>query len=120
MPGGKVNGELLQARLISTGAGTMWFPASRPNLRSPIFFALCLLPDMSTIAVRDPAGYFDPFRGAHYEDPEIQKAYTPEFLAAHKASMVNSIPDLYLKGQGEYFDELAGQHRGCRCRHKDA
>jgi multiple sugar transport system substrate-binding protein len=63
-------------------------------------------PKMSTIAVRDPAGYFDPFRGAHYQDPAIQKTYTKEFLAAHKESMANSIPDLYLKGQGEYFDEL--------------
>ncbi len=61
---------------------------------------------MSTVAVRDPGGYFDPFRGAHYEDAKIIKTYTPEFLAVHKASMEGSIPDLYLKGQGEYFDEL--------------
>jgi multiple sugar transport system substrate-binding protein len=61
---------------------------------------------MSTIAVRDPNGYFDPTRAAHYDDPDIQKTYTPEFLVAHKASMIDSIPDFYLKGQGEYFDEL--------------
>src|SRR5690606_13837325 len=50
--------------------------------------------------------YFDPTRKAHYEDQQIRDTYTPEFLEVHKASMANSIPDLYLKGQGEYFDEL--------------
>ena len=61
---------------------------------------------MSTVAVRDPGGYFDPFRAEHYADPEIIKAYSEEFLVAHEDSMRNAIPDLYLKGQGEYFDEL--------------
>ena len=61
---------------------------------------------ISTIAVRDPGGYFDPFRDAHYKDPEIIKAYRPEFLKVPRASIKDSIPDLYLKGQGEYFDEL--------------
>jgi multiple sugar transport system substrate-binding protein len=56
--------------------------------------------------VRDVDGYFDPFRGVHYEDPQIREVYTPEFLEVHKVSMQNSIPDFYLKGQGEYFDEL--------------
>jgi multiple sugar transport system substrate-binding protein len=61
---------------------------------------------MSIVAVRDPAGYFDPYRAAHYKDPDIIKAYSEEFLVAHEASMRDSIPDLYLKGQGEYFDVL--------------
>ena len=56
--------------------------------------------------MRDIGGYFDPYRSVHYQDPQIQAAYTPEFLAVHQDSMKNSIPDLYLKGQGEYFDEL--------------
>ena len=63
-------------------------------------------PEMSTIAVRDPGGYFDPIRGAQYKDPDVIKAYSAEFLVAHEASMRGSIPDLYLKGQGEYFDAL--------------
>jgi multiple sugar transport system substrate-binding protein len=61
---------------------------------------------MSTVAVRDPGGYFDPFRGAHYRDDQIIQTYSEPFLVAHEDSMRNSIPDLYLKGQGEYFDEL--------------
>ena len=55
---------------------------------------------------RDPGGYFDPFRGAHYKDAQITETYSKPFLDAHEDSMRNSIPDLYLKGQGEYFDEL--------------
>ena len=54
----------------------------------------------------EASGFFDPFRSAHYEDSAIQKTYTPEFLTAHKESMADSIPDLYLPGQGEYFSAL--------------
>jgi multiple sugar transport system substrate-binding protein len=53
-----------------------------------------------------PGGYFDPFRSNHYSDPQIMEVYTKEFLVAHEDSMRNAIPDLYLKGQGEYFDQL--------------
>jgi multiple sugar transport system substrate-binding protein len=60
-------------------------------------------PVMSTLAVRQADGFFDPFRPEHYEDAEIQKAYTPEFLEVHRASLETAIPDLYLKGQAEYF-----------------
>ena len=35
------------------------------------------------------------------------KTYSPEFLDRPQGqSCATSIPDLYLKGQGEYFDEL--------------
>lgn len=44
-------------------------------------------PAMSTVATRDPAGYFDPTRAAHYEDPEIVETYTASFLESHKASV---------------------------------
>ena len=71
-----------------------------------LFTLYACSPAMSTVAVRDPGGYFDPFRGAHYKDAEIESTYTRDFLDAHEDSMRNSIPDLYLKGQGEYFDQL--------------
>ena len=61
---------------------------------------------MSTLAVRYPDGYFDPFRIEHYRDSDIQNAYTKSFLDTHLISMKNSIPDLYLPGQGEYLDAL--------------
>ena len=61
---------------------------------------------MSTLAVQYPDGYFDPFREEHYQDSKIVETYTKPFLEAHQFSMQNSIPDLYLTGQGEYWDTL--------------
>ncbi len=105
-PGGKVGGELLKTPYFNWG----WnYVVSSVSQEPEIAYLLALYaasPVMSTVAVRDPGGYFDPFRGAHYKDKEIINTYTEAFLTAHEDSMRNSIPDLYLKGQGEYFDEL--------------
>ena len=105
-PGGKVGGELLKTPYFNWG----WnYVVSSVSKEPEIAYLLALYaasPVMSTVAVRDPGGYFDPFRGAHYKDKEIINTYTEAFLTAHEDSMRNSIPDLYLKGQGEYFDEL--------------
>jgi multiple sugar transport system substrate-binding protein len=106
MPGGKVDGELLRTPYFNWGWNYIVSSVSKEPEIGYLFTLYATSPAMSTIAVRDPAGYFDPYRGAHYEDPQIQAAYSQEFLAVHKISMQNSIPDLYLKGQGEYFDEL--------------
>jgi multiple sugar transport system substrate-binding protein len=106
MPGGKVKGELLRTPYFNWGWNYVVSSVSPEPEIAYLYTLFACSPKMSTIAVRDPAGYFDPFRGAHYKDAEIQKTYSPEFLAAHKVSMEGSIPDLYLKGQGEYFDEL--------------
>lgn len=106
MPGGKVKGELLRTPYFNWGWNYVISAVSPEPEIAYLYTLFACSPKMSTVAVRDPAGYFDPFRGAHYDDAEIQKTYSPEFLAAHKVSMEGSIPDLYLKGQGEYFDEL--------------
>lgn len=63
--------------------------------------------EMSTAAVREVDGYFDPFRTEHYEDPLIVQTYSREFLDVHKSSLENAIPDLYLANQGEYFTALS-------------
>lgn len=105
-PGGKVDGQLIKTPYFNWGWNYVVSTVSPEPEIAYLFTLYACSPKMSTIAVRDPGGYFDPFRGAHYEDAEIQKTYTPEFLVAHKASMRDSIPDLYLKGQGQYFDSL--------------
>ena len=105
-PGGMVNGELLKTPYFNWGWNYVVSSLSAEPEIAYLFTLFACSPVMSTVAVRDPGGYFDPFRGAHYEDPEINQTYSPEFLAVHKQSMIGSIPDLYLKGQGEYFDEL--------------
>jgi multiple sugar transport system substrate-binding protein len=105
-PGGMVGGSLLKTPYFNWGWNYVVSAVSPQPEISYLFTLFACSPAMSTIAVRDPAGYFDPFRGAHYQDAEIIKTYSKEFLTAHEDSMRNSIPDLYLKGQGEYFDEL--------------
>lgn len=69
----------------------------------------CTSPAISTIAVREKEGYFDPFRQEHYEDEQIQAVYGDSFLHAHQQSMQNSIPDFYISGQGNYLDALRHQ-----------
>lgn len=61
---------------------------------------------MSTRAIRETDGFFDPYRPEHYTDPRIQTAYSPEFLEVQRASLIGAIPDLYLQNQGEYFRVL--------------
>lgn len=105
-PGGIVDGKLLQTPYFNWGWNYVVSTVSPEPELAYLFTLYACSPVMSTIAVRDPAGYFDPFRGAHYQDPEIEKSYSREFLTVHEASMRGCIPDLYLKGQGEYFDVL--------------
>lgn len=62
--------------------------------------------EVSTLAVQQQGGYFDPFRPEHYGDPVIQDIYSQAFLTVHEKSIRNSIPDLYLAQQGEYFRVL--------------
>ena len=106
MPGGKVKGKLIKTPYFNWGWNYVVSTQSKYPEIAYLFALYAVSPAMSIVAVRDPGGYFDPYRAAHYKDPDIQKVYSIEFLKAHEASMRESIPDLYLKGQGEYFDEL--------------
>lgn len=105
-PGGIVNGNLIELPYFNWG-WNYTVSSKSSNIELAYLFSLfACSPKMSTLAVRETGGYFDPFRSAHYEDAEIEKAYSAEFLDAHQSSMAKSIPDLYLPGQGEYFDAL--------------
>ncbi|XWN34185.1 MAG: extracellular solute-binding protein [Devosia sp.] len=106
MPGGKVDGQLLRTPYFNWGWNYVVNSVSQEPEIAYLYSLFACSPAMSTIAVQDPDGYFDPTRSAHYDDPEITKTYSDTFLQAHRDSMRDSIPDLYLKGQGEYFDEL--------------
>jgi multiple sugar transport system substrate-binding protein len=105
-PGGKVGETLLKTPYFNWGWNYVVSSVSKEPEIAYLYTLYATSPAMSTIAVRDPGGYFDPTRGAHYKDAEIAATYSPEFLTVHEASMRDSIPDLYLKGQGEYFDAL--------------
>lgn len=105
-PGGEVDGKLIKIPYFNWGWNYTVSSASKEAEIAYLFALFACSPEMSTRAVREASGFFDPFRSAHYEDPDIQQTYTLEFLKAHKESMAESIPDLYLSGQGEYFDAL--------------
>jgi multiple sugar transport system substrate-binding protein len=79
--------------------------STQPEL-AYLFALFASTSDISTLSVQQQGGFFDPFRPEHYGDPVIQKIYSPEFLKVHEQSMKNSIPDLYLAQQGEYFRVL--------------
>ncbi|MEM7522823.1 MAG: extracellular solute-binding protein [Pseudomonadota bacterium] len=73
-----------------------------------LFSAFATSPEISTLAVREAGGYFDPFLDEHYEDPQIREAYSAAFLQVHQRAMQDPLPDLYLPGHGSYFASLAG------------
>lgn len=105
-PGGVVDGELLFIPYFNWG----WNYVISSNTDIPeiayLFALFASTPEVSTLAVRQHNGFFDPFRPEHYEDDGIKAAYTQDFLDVHRASLEASIPDLYLKDQSEYFRVL--------------
>lgn len=70
------------------------------------FVNFAITPEMSSLAVRESGGFFDPFRPEHYEDPDIRDIYGPAFLAVHKNALMNAIPDFYIADRGAYFESL--------------
>lgn len=105
-PGGMVNGKLLKTSYFNWGWNYTVANTSEHKEIAYLFTLFACSPKMSTIAVREKDGYFDPFRVEHYADPVIQETYSPAFLKQHQNSMKNSIPDLYLSGQTLYYDAL--------------
>jgi multiple sugar transport system substrate-binding protein len=106
MPGGMVKGQLLKTPYFNWGWNYVVSSVSKQPEIAYLFTLYACSPVMSTQAVRDVDGYFDPFRVVHYKDPQIIQNYSAPFLAVHEQAMRDSIPDLYLRGQGEYFDVL--------------
>ncbi len=106
-PGGVVADELLVTPYFNWG----WNYVVTSNSTEPEIAYLYALfassPEMTTRAIRQQGGYFDPFRPEHYSDAKIRKIYSQAFLDVHRASLRGSIPDLYLAHQSEYFRVLS-------------
>lgn len=102
-PGGIVNGKRVTAPYFNWG----WnYVVSQNSAEAEIAYLFCLFassPTISTQSVGERDGFFDPFRAHHYDDPKIREIYTDAFLKVHRESLENSIPDLYLANQSEYF-----------------
>lgn len=105
-PGGIVDGEKLITPYFNWGWNYVVASKSKEAEIAYLFALFASSPKQSTRSVSNPKGYFDPHRPEHYQDEGIVKAYSRPFLRAHKASMHDAIPDLYLDGHGEYFGAL--------------
>ncbi|MEM7563695.1 MAG: transcriptional antiterminator, partial [Pseudomonadota bacterium] len=105
-PGGIVNGKLLQTSYFNWGWNYTVANNSTHKELAYLFALFACSPSISTLAVREQDGYFDPFRNEHYQDEIIKQTYTDAFMQEHRKSMENSIPDLYLRGQTQYYDAL--------------
>lgn len=105
-PGGIVADKLLHVPYFNWGWNYTVSNYSQEKEIAYLYTLFACSPEMSTLAVQFPDGYFDPFRKEHYQDEKIIQTYSNEFLATHNFSMQNSIPDLYLTGHGDYWDAL--------------
>ncbi len=112
LPGPIVDGEPSTMGYFNWGWNyTVSTGSSQPEL-AYLLTLFCACPDVSTLAVREADGYFDPFRESHYQDSEIRQVYGDSFLTAHRDSLTSAIPDLYIKGQSNYLDVLRQQIMG--------
>lgn len=71
-----------------------------------LFIRFATSNQMSTLAVSEASGFFDPFKESHYNSTEIQRLYSPEFLRIHRKSLEQSIPDFNVAARGEYMNIL--------------
>ena len=105
-PGGMVDGQLLECPVFNWGWNYVVSSRSAHPELAYLFTLYACSPVISTIAVANPEGFFDPFRDEHYRDSTIAQTYSEAFLTAHKESMAKCIPDLYLPNQSRYLAVL--------------
>lgn len=105
-PGGMVRGQLLTTPYFNWGWSFVVSTASTQPELAYLFSLFAASPRMSTLSVRQPDGFFDPYRSEHYRDPGVLEAYSEPFLNVQRAALEGAIPDLYLKGQSDYFQAL--------------
>jgi multiple sugar transport system substrate-binding protein len=85
------------------------YVVSNSSHNKELAYLFCLFastPQISTQSVVEASGYFDPFREEHYKDEKIIAIYGEDFLKQHRYSLINSIPDFYIRGQNLYFNAL--------------
>ncbi len=109
LPGPSING------LPSTMGYFNWgwnYTVSSGSTQKELAYLLalfCTTPTVSTIAIREAEGFFDPFRASHHEDETVKSVYGASYLNAQKQSLENCVPDLYIRGQTSYLDVLRQQ-----------
>ena len=105
-PGGMVNGRFVKAPYFNWGwTYTISSQCREPDLAYLFVLSACS-PKLSSRAVAEGGGFFDPFRREHYSDSQIVETYGRDFLTAHQDAMQDSVPDLYVPGHGQYLGAL--------------
>jgi multiple sugar transport system substrate-binding protein len=105
-PGGQFGDQTIPIPYFNWGWSYVVSSASPVPELAYLFCLFASSPTMSTRAVRQVDGFFDPFRPEHYSDPGVIEAYSEPFLKVHHQALNEAIPDFYLKKQSEYFIAL--------------
>lgn len=106
LPGGRFGGVDVPMPYFNWGWNLVVAASTRIPELAFHFLAFASAPAISTRAVRDPTGFFDPHHVAHYEDDAVRALFGDGFLEVHRRSLQACIPDLYLRGQGRYMQVL--------------
>lgn len=104
-PGGIIKGKTISCPIFNWGWNYVVSSQCPQQELAYLFTLYACSPAISTLAVQQN-GYFDPFREEHYANDKIKTSYSPEFLDAHRNSIINSIPDFYLQNQSNYLSSL--------------
>lgn len=103
LPGSLFNKSIIQFPYFNWGWNYVVSSSTKNPELSYLFCLFATSPESSTISVREPEGFFDPFKEEHYEDAGIIKTYGKSFLEAQKKSLIQSMPDLYIRGISQYM-----------------
>jgi multiple sugar transport system substrate-binding protein len=105
-PGAVIEGQAVSAAHFNWGWSYVISASSQCQALGYLFSLFATTPAISTLAVRQVEGFFDPFLAEHYNDAGIIKAYSKPFLRAQRAGLEQAIPDLYMRGQTLYLQAL--------------
>jgi multiple sugar transport system substrate-binding protein len=113
LPGGRVGSQSFSVPYFNWGWNYVVLQQSKQKELAYLFCLFASAPSISTLAIQDNNGFFDPHRREHYDDATIQNIYSKDFLNAHLESMKNAIPDLYIQGYNLYMSALKHAIHSC-------
>jgi len=103
LPGGvDSQGNEFQTPYFNWGWNYVVLKKSQNSELAYLFTLFASLPQISTMAVRQREGFFDPHQSSHFDDDVIKNIYTDGFLTVQKDSLENCMPDFHVIGQERY------------------
>jgi multiple sugar transport system substrate-binding protein len=107
-PGTTLKGKTVTASQLAVAWNWTVSNYSKNLLASYAYAQWMNSPAISTKVVAQP-GVFDAFRLCHFTDPTVENAYGggSQFMDIMRMSIEHAIPDIVLRGGGEYTDALS-------------